>query len=397
MKKFWQKTDASIWTGELILLASAIFLSRFGQGLLGGASMNFFVETLGLSGAQVLGLEGVRELPGLGLIFIAALTMRLPLPWRSAASVFIMGVGYGLYSIIHSYTALLSVAVVASLGMHMWMPLHRTLAMCLSTKDNAGRVLGSLASVGALASIAGMGILALISLLLESVSLNFYYLAGGAFIIIAAVLIARLPRDIGVTETKPPRMLIKRHYWLYYVLTFLQGSRKHVLGTFGRLVLVDKFGMKVWHISSLLLVSSAVNMVAAPHVGRMIDQHGEKRTVTLSYVLLTIGCAAFTIINTAWVLAAVFIGIRLLVMFGMGLSTYVRRIAPPEELTPTFSAGISINHVTSVIMPLIASALLPSIGYSGIFLITAVTIAVSIPFAMGLKVPDSQNPQVSAK
>jgi hypothetical protein len=74
-------------------------------------------------------------------------------------------------------------------------------------------------------------------------------------------------------------------------------------------------------------------------------------------------------------------------MFGMGLSTYVRRISPQEELAPTLSAGITINHITSVVVPLIASRVLfPIVGYEGIFWSTVVVISLSVPFALGLRV-----------
>ena len=388
MKKFAKETGMSIWTGNLIMLASAVFLNRFGQGLMGGARTNFFIETLKLTGGQVLWLEGIRELPGLGLIFIAALTMRLPLSRRAGASLFIMGVGYAFFAVAGSYTALLAVAVVASLGMHMWFPLYGALAMCLSTKEQAGRVLGTLRSVEGLASLAGMGILVIISRFLESMSLSLkvYYVAGSAFIIVAAILVARIPTHIGATETKQPRMLLKKRYWLYYVLTFLQGSRKQVLGTFGTLVLVDTFGLRVWNISSLLLVSSVVNMLTAPYVGHLIDRLGERKTVSLSYVLLTACCIGFAIVRSVWPLVLLLIAIKFLVMFGMGLSTYIRRISTPEELTATLSAGISINHITSVAMPLIAGVLLPMIGYEGIFWGTSAIIVVSVPFALALRV-----------
>ena len=82
--------------------------------------------------------------------------------------------------------------------------------------------------------------------------------------------------------------------------------------------------------------------------------------------------------------------IKLLVLLGMGLSTYVNRIAPPEELTPTLSAGISVNHVTSVAMPLVAGALLPFIGYEGVFLGTAGLILLSIPFALSIRVEEAE-------
>ena len=107
-----------------------MFLLRLGEGLLGGVRTSFFVDTMGLSGGQVLWLEGIRELPGLGLMFIAAATMRLPLPRRAAVSVLIMGVGCALFALVGSYLALLVVAVVASLGMHIWMPLGTTPWAC---------------------------------------------------------------------------------------------------------------------------------------------------------------------------------------------------------------------------------------------------------------------------
>ena len=122
MRRFWEGTTAAIWTSNLILLASGVFLLRFGEGLMGGVRTNFFVDTLGLSGGQVLWLEGIRELPGLGLIFIAALTMHLPLSRRAAASVLLMGVGFifrfvsSLYQHLQReprYTAALEIAAAA--------------------------------------------------------------------------------------------------------------------------------------------------------------------------------------------------------------------------------------------------------------------------------------------
>jgi predicted MFS family arabinose efflux permease len=386
MKGFRINLEETIWTRNLILMASAVFLQRFGEGLVWATRNNFFVETIGLNSGQVLWLEGIREIPGLGLMFIAALTMRLPLSQRSAASLIIMSIGYAMYAIVNSYFALLTVAIVASLGMHMWMPLRSTLAMCLTTKDKTGRVLGSLASVGAFASLTAMGVLSLISRLFESISLRAYFIGSGVFIIAAAFLIFRIPTQVGATETEPPRMLLKYRYWLYYVLTFLDGARKQVLDSFGMFMLVDKFGLKVWNISSLLLVSSVLNMISGPYVGRLIDRYGERRMVPLSYIILSLCCVGFATIRSVWILALMLIAIKLMIMFGMGLSTYVRRISPQEELTPTLSAGISINHITSVVMPLVAGALIPFIGYGGVFLGTAALIILSVPFALALQV-----------
>ncbi|MFN2157840.1 MAG: MFS transporter [Anaerolineae bacterium] len=386
MKPIWKRFDRTMWTGSLVALAVAMALNRFGQSVFGAARTNFFVDTLGLSGGQVLWLEGIREIPGLALMFIAALTMHLALSQRAAVSLLIAGIGYGLYAFTRSYTALLAMAVFASLGLHLWMPLSSALSMSLSSKERTGRVVGALSSVGSLAALAGMGVLALVSKLFASIPLGTYYIVGGAFMIIAALLVWRLPTSIGATAQEQPRMLLKGRYWLFYVLTFFQGSRKQVLNTFTTLILVDQFGLEVWQISLLLLASSVINMLAGPVVGALVDRFGERSTVSLSYVVLLICCTGFALVHTVWVLVLLLLVMKLAVMFGLGLNTYVYRLAPEEELTPTLSAGISINHVTSVGMPLLAGALLPVIGYGGVFLGTAGLILLSVPFALQLHV-----------
>lgn len=386
MRKRLLPISGIAWTRDLIVFAVAIFFMRCGEGVLGGARANFFVETLGLDNKRVLWLEGIRELPGLALMFLAALTMHLPLVKRAVVSVLIMGLGYGLQSAVNSYTGLIAVALTASLGMHGFQPIYPAMGLALSNKDNAGRVMGTIASVGALAAIAGMGIIAASSRLFEALSLRAYYVAGAALIVISALLLAKLPSKLGATETIQPRLLLHRRYWLYYVLTFFEGSRKHVLGTFGTLILVQQFGWKVSHISLLLLISAIINLVSGPMLGYLVDRLGEKVVLAFAYLGLVLCCVGFATIESPMLLAGLLLIIRLLLVLNLGLPTYVNRIAPPEELNPTLSAGVSINHVSSVAMPLISGILLPVIGYGGVFLMTGGLVALSIPFALAMQI-----------
>lgn len=386
MRQIWQRFDVTIWSSNLILFALAMFLDRFGEGLLGGASMNFFVDTLGLSGGQVLWLEGVRELPGLVLILIAALTMRMPLSRQGTFSLLLMGVGYALYALVPSYTALLAAAIVASIGFHMWTPLNSAIGMSLSTKENTGRVLGMLASVGALAAIAGMGTISLISRLYTSMSLGVYYIAGGVSIVLAALLIWRLPTNVGSTEARPPRILLKRRYWLYYVLIFFSGARKLVLNSFVTLVLVQNYNLEVWQVSALLLTSSILNLLISPYMGTLIDRWGERVVTPVVYTVLALCCLGYATLHSLGVLIVLWVVMRLAMPIGISLSTYVYRTAPAEELTPTLSAGVTFDHISSVSVPFLTSALLPIVRYQGIFVGAAVLILLSIPFARALQV-----------
>lgn len=394
MKWLWSKFDRTIWTRNLVLFAMALFLMQFGQGLLNGARMNFFVETLGLSGGQVLWLEGIRELPGLALIFIAALTMHLPLSYQGALSVALMGLGFTLYAFVGSYTALLGASIVASLGFHLWTPLHSAIGMSLSSRESAGRVLGTLASVSSLAVIAGMGAISLISGAWEEMPLTNYNLAGGILIVLASLALLTLPKSLGSTEAKPARILVKKRYWLYYLLIFFAGARKLVLSSFVTLVLVQEpYHLKVWQISTLMLAGSVLNLAVAPYLGSLIDRLGERITTPVAYAVLALCSLGYATIPNLWVLIVLWMVIRMAQPLGMGLSTYVYRTAPPEELTPTLSAGVTFDHITSVGMPFLYGAVLPIIQYRGIFLGMAILILASLPFARALQVRAPATPR----
>lgn len=386
MDQLRRRLDVTIWTRSLILFAVVLFLDRFGEGLLNGARMNFFIETLDLSERQVLWLEGIRELPGLGLIFVAALTVRLPLMRQGTLSLLLMGIGYMLYAFVGSYTALLLAAIVASFGFHLWTPLYNAIGLSLSSKEKAGRVLGTLTAVGSLAGIVGMGAISLLSRLFESMALSTYYLIGGAIIVVASLVLTLLPKDVGVTEVEPPRILVKGRYWLYYVLIFFSGARKLVLGSLITLMLVENFGLRVWHVSTLTLVSSALSFLLLPQLGTLIDRFGERVVTSTSYVILAVCSLGYATTNNLWVLVVLWMVIKLTMPLGMGLSTYVYRTAPPEELTPTLTAGVTFDHISSVSMPFLADVLLPVINYQGIFFGAAFLILISIPFARALHV-----------
>jgi predicted MFS family arabinose efflux permease len=380
-----ERLDAAkvTWSSSLITLAVTVFLSRLGQGLFGGAATNFQVDVLGLSGKQVLWLAGIREIPGLALMAIAALIMHVSLSRRAALSLLVMGVGYGLYAAVHSYTALIAVALVGSLGFHNWMPLQSSLGLALTKKEHSGRILGILSSMGSLASIVGMGVTALLATVLP---LRAFYVLGGLAIVIGGLLVLRIPPSVGEQTTAQPRMILKGRYWLYYVLVFFEGSRMQVFHAFGTLVLVQQYGLNARQISLLLVVSGVVNFVLAPRLGHLLDVWGERWTLSVSYVALALCFVGYATVHNVWFLGAMLVCMNLLVTLRIGLSTYVNRIAPPDELTPTLSAGVSINHITSVSMSLVAGMLLDIVGYEWLCWGAAAVIMLSVPFALAIKV-----------
>ncbi|NLT72694.1 MAG: MFS transporter, partial [Chloroflexi bacterium] len=203
----------------------------------------------------------------------------------------------------------------------------------------------------------------------------------------------RLSRNLGATQAKQPRLVLRRRYWLYYVLTFFEGSRKEVLGSFCTLVLVERFGWKVWQLSPLLVGTAVLSMVLAPALGMLVDRFGPRHALAGSYAILVLACIGYAFIPNAAILAGLYGIMRLAQILNLGLSVYVRQIAPIEEMTPTLSAGVSVNHVSSVAMPLLFGAMVPVVGYSGVYLLSAVIIAISVGFALAMRTPAQPEPR----
>jgi len=372
-----------LWTRNLFVLAAAVFLLSLGIGLQSGVQTNF-IKDIGLSGSQVLLQAGIREIPGLFLMFIAALIMHLPLKWRSVAAVLIMGVGFTLYATVHSWSALVVVSLIGSLGMHLWMPLSNSLGLGIAKKENSGKVLGTLSAVAALASMAGIGS---IILLTHWLSLRLLIGVAGGLIVLAAIVLIRLPQNIGETKKSQPRLLFKKRYWVYYVLLLFEGSRTQVFFTFNTMVLVYTYGLSAMQISILLLISSLVNFLLSQKLGQLLDVVGERKMLTIGYIALILCFVGYALVNNVWFLGAMLVFINFLGQFSIGLSTYVNRVAPAEELTPTLTTGVSINHVTSVGMSFLAGVLLPVVGYKALCWGAVIIIALSVPFAMALRIP----------
>ena len=105
----------------------------------------------------------------------------------------------------------------------------------------------------------------------------------------------------------------------------------------------------------------------------------------MGYIALALCFVGYALINNVWLLGLMVIFINLLVTLSMGLSTYVNRIAPPEELMPTLSTGVSFNHITSAGMSVVAGLLLPVVGYKSECWAAVVIIMLSVPFALAIR------------
>ncbi len=76
--------------------------------------------------------------------------------------------------------------------------------------------------------------------------------------------------------------------------------------------------------------------------------------------------------------AAVNLGYQILFLFYVGTTTYLKKIARREDIAPTLAMGVSLAHLTAVIVPVIGAALWSRLGYQFPFLFGTVFVVISL-------------------
>ena len=104
--------------------------------------------------------------------------------------------------------------------------------------------------------------------------------------------------------------------------------------------------------------------MTTPRLGRAVDRHGERRTLSLVNIAYVVALAGFALANNV-ILAAVFYAIYAVIapVSYIGGSTYLRKICAPQDLAPSLAMGLTISHATAIIVPVAAGFVLNFVGY----------------------------------
>jgi predicted MFS family arabinose efflux permease len=194
-------------------------------------------------------------------------------------------------------------------------------------------------------------------------------MAVGVLITVGGLLLLPLG---GAKEGLPPRrqVILRRRYWLYYILTFLMGSRRHILTTFAIFLLVRKYGISVQTTATLFLINSLVNAYALQLVGKLVGRLGERLMLSIAsgtLIFVFLGYAYVTYLPALFVLYMID---NILFGFNLALTTYFQKIAvTPEEVTSNLSAGQTIEHIAAVVVPVMGGIVWERFGSQAPFLV----------------------------
>lgn len=343
---------------------------------------NYFDESLGLGGPQFGYITAIREIPGFLLIFLTALFYRLSLPHLTAGALLLLAVGYGFFGFSTSFLTVVPWVIISSMGYHTWLQTHTALGMSLTTENRSGAVLGRISAITQGGALAAM-VFVLLAFRYEWLGFREMFAVCGVLALVAALAIVRFPHlhngEVQETKVKRDRIVFRREYRLYYLLSLLDGARQQIFFSFGLWVLVDHFDLGVPAISAVLLVVAFGAMVLGPWIGRQIDLRGERQmlgVVNVAYIVALLGYALVD--QVAFALLCYVIYMFIFPFSAMGASIYLRKIAPASDVAPSFAMGLTMQHAAAVVVPIATGFVLNYVGYQIPFLVASVFAVVTL-------------------
>jgi MFS family permease len=381
------------------LLTTTTFLAYIVINIPQTISPNFFRDEIGMDGALNGYLIAIRELPGFLLIFVAAFLLRHGLARATTIALAVAGIGYLLFAGATTFPSLIVPTLISSVGYHSWLQLQDALGLSLARQGEEGSVLGKFRSIGFAGTIVALLVTLALLFGVERISGDLRAAQGpwlrGLFVATAvcafagAIAIARFPvsADDRAAARVAPRITWRKEYGLYYWLSFLDGSRMQIYFAFAPFVLVEQFGVDALTLTLLLVVSALLNWRTGGLVGRLVDRHGEKRMLTIGYSLHLLVFLGFALSQNIWLLYLTYLGYNFLFLFSIGTTTYLRKICRPEDLAPSLAMGISLAHLTAIVVPIAGAALWARLGYQFPFLFGTVFIFVSLWLTQKIDIP----------
>jgi MFS family permease len=333
------------WT----LFTALTFLFSFGFAVYSGVFQNYLRDIMHSNALNLGTLESLREIPGLLAALTAGTLVALAESRVAGLGLAITGIGIGATGLAPSYAALIGITVFWSVGFHLYAAVSSAITLALAKGQEGGRHLGRMAGVGSVATLAGLGAAYGTAQLLPRLDYNVYFVTAGAAILASALLCMGLSTH--AAGAPRARVILRREYGLFYLLTFLEGCRRQIFSVFASFALILVYHVPLRNMLALQFVNAILIAITAPRIGRVIDRSGERGPLTFYSVGLIAVFLGYACFENVGALYTLFLLDNVLFSFGVGFTTYLHRIVRSNELTPCLSMGVTMNHVAAVTVP----------------------------------------------
>lgn len=311
---------------------------------------NFAVEVAGLNGAQMGALQSLREVPGFLSLLAVYVLLVISQHRLAALSIVLMGVGVALTGYLPDYSGLIFTTLLMSFGFHYFETMNQSLTLQYFGLQQAPLVMARLRSMGAMTNLAVGGVIWVLAPHLEYSSM--YLIMGALAVLLGGWALTRDPTrsDLPVQQKK---LVFRRKYWLFYVLTFLSGGRRQIFVAFAVFLLVERYGYTVQQITMLFVLNNLINWLLNPYIGRAVNRFGERKVLTLEYSSLFFIFSAYALVDHAWAAGVLYVLDNVFFNFAMAIKTFYQKIADPGDMASGMAVGFTVNHIAAVVIPVL--------------------------------------------
>ena len=208
--------------------------------------------------------------------------------------------------------------------------------------------------------------------------------ATAGAVALLALMALSVPRQDGV---KNHRLLFRKRYMPYYMVTLAYGCQKRIKIVFAPWVIINLLGQGADTVALLTIVTYLAGTWAAPYIGKMLDRWGVRRMLLAeaAYIVLSfsvMGLLAGMLAGGAfspgdwrtWLVYGAYVLCVLFEQFNMVHSYMMRAIAlDPSEVTQTLSVGLSVDHVMAIIASPVMGIIWHTWGVQYVFWLAAVS------------------------
>jgi len=315
---------------------------------------NFSVQSANISGYQMGIIQSLREVPGFLTLLVIYALLIISEKRIVALGLLIMGLGICSVGYFPSFYGIIFTTLIMSIGFHYGQAMSNSLSLQAFDKQEAPIVLGRLNSISAVCSI-GIGIV--IYLMAQFLKFKPMFLILGAVPVIVGIIQLIVSPNTDHLAKQKKKMVFRKKYWLFYVLTFLDGARRQISVAFAIFLLVDKFHYTLTMVTILFVVNNVVNYVAGKKIGKLVNIFGEQKVLGMDYISLTIVCLVYAFSHSGILVGAMYIMDNIFYNASVGISTFFQKIASKEDIASSTSVGFTINHIAAVVIPFIGGVL----------------------------------------
>lgn len=343
-------TDARSLRRDWTLFTALTFLFSFGFAIYSGVFQNFLRDAQNAGPLQLGSLESIREIPGFLTAIMTGTLIALAESRIAGIGLLLAGVGIGLTGQMPGFAPLVAITVFWSIGFHLYASMAPVITLTLAKGEEGGRHLGRMGAISSLATLSGLGTARLLKAAWPNLSYDGYFYLAGVSIVAAGLLCMNLGHHSASHEPRA-RLILRREYSLFYLLTFLEGCRRQIFAIFASFALILVYHVPLAHMLTLQLANAVLIAATAPYIGKLVDRKGERGPLTFYSIGLIVVFLGYATLRTEHALYALFLLDNVLFSFGVGFTTYLNRIVRPGELTPCVAMGTTMNHIAAVTVP----------------------------------------------